>query len=350
MNSFRSFGDLAADIVDRWSWWRAALNGDFGQASESHPEQGYYRTRRKNGQWEAVAIFYPEGSDRLVAYRGGREVEDINSLWVWCLRYPITFEAYEKAMAGGGFDDEPPAPIGDNSSDADPFEALRLEFIGEKEQADEILKTGIKTQADADRASIWKDRFLKIRSRAQAMFKTEKQPVLDEGKRIDEKFRALAHEKDSEPSAMIEKLRLGMEAFLREQKRVETERQRKAQEEADRARRAAEEAARAVRQAVLESGQAAIAANAEAQRLAAQAAAAAREAEARKVSAGRTGARTTIRTEKLGVVTDYGKAAAALVAMKHRDLLAEIDRLAQRAAKAGLGFDGMEIREEERII
>lgn len=56
--------------------------------------------------------------------------------------------------------------------------------------------------------------------------------------------------------------------------------------------------------------------------------------EPKNASAGRTGARVSIRIEKVGVVTDYGKAAAALVAMNHKDFIAEIDRLAQRAANA----------------
>lgn len=84
--------------------------------------------------------------------------------------------------------------------------------------------------------------------------------------------------------------------------------------------------------------------------MATQAKIAAAAAEARPVNAGRTGARVSVRTEKVGVVTDYAKAAASLVAMKHADFLADIDRYAARAAKAGLPFDGMEIQSKDKVV
>jgi hypothetical protein len=36
--------------------------------------------------------------------------------------------------------------------------------------------------------------------------------------------------------------------------------------------------------------------------------------------------------------------------MRHKDLIEIIDKLAQRAATAGMPFDGMEIREEEKVV
>lgn len=350
--------------ADPWAWWTAALAGKAPDAS-TEPEWGFYRVRESGGrgQWRPVAIWQSEG--KWIGLCAGQPVGDVHRLWTYCLRHPITDAAYEKAMAGEGFDDEPPlAAIGHNSADADPLEALRLEFMGEKEQAEDILKRGIKSQAEADRASIWKDRILKIRSRAEALFRAEKQPVLDEGKRIDEKYRALAHERDSDCTALVNRLRKGMEDFLKDQKRAEEERQRKAREEALRLEREAEEAAR--RAALAEDAALAAQADAgppdgptpeetaelrrQAEEIAALAQKAEREAEARKVTAGRTGATTSLRKVKVGVVTDYAKAAAALVAMQHKDLILCIDGLAQRAAKSGMPFDGMEIREEDKAI
>lgn len=58
----------------------------------------------------------------------------------------------------------------------------------------------------------------------------------------------------------------------------------------------------------------------------------------------------SVRVEKVGVVTDYAKAAAALVAMNHKDLTETIDKLAARAAKAGMPFDGMEVKEVEKVV
>ena len=352
-NFFDHAGAVAAKLVDRWAWYQTALAnpheiGKSLKASENDPQQGYFRTRRKDGQWEPVAIFYPEDSDQLVAYRNGKEVRNIEELWVWCLRQPISFEAYEQAIAGGGFDDEPPAPagIGDNSGDLDPFEALRIEYLGEKEQAEAFMKLPVKTQADADKVAIWSKRLTAIKTKAEGLHKVEKQPHLDAGRAVDDKWRDLK----TAPDELAKLLKQHIKPFLQEQIRAEEERQRKAREEADRIRREAEEAAAAAKAAVVDSDESAARAKDQADRLAAQARAAEAEAEARKVNAGRTGARVSMRTEQVAVVTDYAKAAAALVAMKHKDFLAEIDRLALRAAKAGMPFDGMEIREEQKVV
>lgn len=328
------------------------------------PSQGYFRARSKGGQWEPIAIFFPEGSSDLVAYRSGKEVR-ADDVWTYCATNPISYEQYQAAIDGNGFEDEPPAPtIGDNSADADPLEALRIEYIGEKEQLEEALKKGVKTQADADRVSIWKDRIMKIKSRAGLMFTAEKAPVLLQSRQIDEKYRYLAHDRDGDPVIMIDKARRGVEAFLKQKRDEENARQQAALAEAAKIRREAEDAAEAARMA-LEAASAReadvgppdgpSAEEAEALRKTAEDAAkrladAEREAMARSVSVGRTGAKTSLRTEKVGVVTDYAKAAAALVAMKHPDFIAEINRLAQRAAKAGMPFDGMEIKEQEKVI
>jgi hypothetical protein len=339
-------------VVDRWGWWQAALAdphqiGKTLIVHESEPQQGYYRTRRKDRQWEPVALYFPEDSDTIVGYRANREVQDVNELWVWCCRHPISYEAYQKAVDGGGFDDEPPASAGHNSGSDDPFEALRQEYLGEKEQAEEYMRQPVKTQAQADRVAIWSKRLTDIAKRADQMRVTEKQPHLDACRAVDDKFRELKEE----PDVLAKRLKAHIKPFLQEQIRAEEERQRKAREEADRARRAAEEAARTAAESdQQQSEREREAAVREAERQAALARAAEAEAEARKVNAGRTGARVSMRKEKVGVVTDYAKAAAALVAMKHKDIIAVIDQLAQRAAKAGMPFDGMDIREEGKVV
>lgn len=342
-------GALALKIVNVWEWYQKALTNPSAIGSkelpvhESEPHPGYYRVRRKDGPWEAVAIYYPEDSDALVAYRDGREVREINSLWVWCCRNPVEFDAYEAAMDGKGWADEPAAAagIGDNSGEADPFDAINIEYLGEKEQAEEFMRAKVTTQAQADKVAIWAKRLTSIKSRAEGLHTVEKKPHLDAGRAVDDKWRELK----TEPDELAKKLKAHIKPFLQEQIRSEEERQRKAREEADRIRKAALEAARKAQEdnANVEDEQ-------EAKRLYAQAAEADQEAEARKVNAGRTGARVSMRTEKVGLVTDYAKAAASLVAIRHKEMIEVIDKLAQRAAKAGLPFDGMEVREEERVV
>lgn len=328
--SFQQIG-VAGAVLNRWAWWQKALKGDIGDISESHPEQGYYRTRRKDGQWEPVAIWWDEETGRWLGYRNGQEARDINQLWVWSCRHPISHDAYQKAIAGGGFDDEPPAPLGHNSGGStDPLEAIRIELAGEAEQLAEFLKADVTTQAQADRIGIWAKRMTDLAKRADQERVSEKEPHLAASRAVDDRWR----DPIAEAKEWAAKAKRHVEGFLIEQKRKAEEQARQARQEAERQRKAAE------------------AAEDESARAAAlQAAAQAEEAsKVRNASAGRTGARVSVRTEKIGVVTDYAKAAAALVAMNHRDIIAVIDQLAQRAAKSGMPFDGMEIREQERVV
>lgn len=333
--TFQNAGDITAEIVNRWAWWQKALAdpdaiGKTLLAAESDPQQGYYRTRFKGSQWEPVAIFYPEGSDQIVGYRNGREARDVNELWTHCLRHPITYEAYQKAIDGGGFADEPPAPVGHNSGDADPFDAIRIEFAGEAEQADEFLKSEVKSQADADKAGIWAKRIADIAKRADAEREREKAPHLQASREVDDKWRPVIGDAKDKAAA----LKRHVEPFLIAQKRAAEEAARKAREEAARQREAAQEAANEEQRA------AALAAAQEAERA----------AEVRNASAGRSGARVSVRTEKRAKVVDYKAAALALVDADHRDMIATIEQLAQRAVKAGIALAGVEIEEVEKVV
>ncbi len=300
-----------------WHWWQEALAGHFGPIHDSDPQQGYYRTRFKNKPWEPVAIWFEDG--QWNAMRGERAV-DAAEIWTWCCRNPITYEAYTKAIEGGGWDDEPEAPkIGHNLPE-DPYEALQVEFAAEKEQAEAFLKLPIKTQADADRAAVWSKRLATIAKKATDLHKVEKQPALDEGRRIDDKWRAL---KD-DPADLSKRLKRHMDVYLREQQRIELERQRRAQEEADRKRREADEAARF---ASVANDDAAVG---EAKRKQEEAAQAERDAQARNASAGRTGAKVSLRTFVYAEITDYD---ALLIALKDRPEIREVvESLANRAA------------------
>ncbi|WP_306049283.1 hypothetical protein [Oceaniradius stylonematis] len=333
----QSIGELASKIVDPWAWWQAALQDPNGigrgslTISEAHPEQGYYRTRDKGGDWEPVAIFYPEGSRELVAYRNGREVAEIERLWTFCCRHPITYDAYQRAIDGRGWADEPPKPtIGDNSGDEDPFEAIRVEMMGEVEQAREFIKQPITTKEAADKVGIWTTRVRKLGSRADDQRKVEKQPHLDAGRAVDDRWRELT----DLAKEVTADLKDALKPYLQEQRRQEQERAREAAEEAERKR---QEAMRAE--------------NDEAREKALEAAKEAEEsAKPMNAQAGRTGAKVSIRVQKVGIVTDYQKAATALADMKHPDMIKLIDQLANRAAKNAMPFDGMEIKEQETVV
>lgn len=337
--------------VNVWKWWQDALSGNIGPIHDGDPQQGYYRTRYKDKPWEPVAIWFEDGEWH--AMRGDRRI-DASEIWTFACRNPITYEAYTKAIEGGGWDDEPDAPKLGHNLPSDPFEALRLEYEAEKEMAADLLKAKVTTQSQADKLAVLSKRIAAIAKKATDLHKVEKQPHLDAGRAVDDKWRDLKEA----PADLSKKLKRHMDDYLLEQQRIEQERQRKAREEADRIAREAEEARIAAERETaqmvadkvfdpkaMEEHNIRVA---EAERLANEAAQAEREAQARNASAGRTGAKVALRTFVSARVTDYEAAAIALLKMNHADLKTCIEQLANRAVKAGVEVAGVERVEEQR--
>lgn len=325
--------------VNPWAWWQAALEGNFGPMHEGEPQQGYYRTRFKGGQWEPVAIWFEKGEWR--ALRGDREV-DAAEAWNFCRTNPVSHPAWEKAVNGGGWDDEPPAPSIGHNLPADPHDALKLEYEAEKELAAELLKKEVKTEDQASQIAILSKRIAAVTKKATDLHKVEKQPHLDAGRAVDEKWRYLKED----PADLSKRLKRHLDAFLLEQQRLERERQEAARREEERLRREAEEAARKVAEADQQSEAERQAAIDRARQLEQEAAAKAKEAEAKNASAGRTGARVSLRTFVEPKITDYD---ALLMALKDRPEIREVvESLSKRAAKSGVSLPGMEIVEVQR--
>lgn len=334
-------------MTDRWAWWQNALAGKMGRITTT-PEQGFYRCRWKDQPWQAVAIWFDDESGKWMGMRGNEQVLDVESLWLSSCRSPVAEAVYDQAMAGGGFIDEPErtATAGHNlPSDLDPHEKLRIEYLGEAEMAEEFLKAPIKTRDDASKAAIWSKRLGEIARKATDLHKVEKQPSLDEGRRIDERWREL---KES-PKALSIKLKRHSDDYLLEQERIERERQRLAREEAERIRREAEAAALAARHAdICEDDDIAAARQAEVDRLQQTADRAEVEAQERRVQIGRTGAKLSLRTFVSARITNFD---ALLTALKNRPEIRDVvQSLANRAAKSGVNLPGMEIVEERKSV
>lgn len=324
--------------ADQYSYWRNALAGKFGDVHDGYPQSGFYRRRLvKNGPFVPVAI-WQDGENHVALVNG--KPADASDIWTWVCGQPITEEAYHKAMENGTWDDEArPAdlPTAGNMP-SDPHEALTVEWEAEKEVGAEILAKPIKTQKDADQAAVFSKRIAAIAKKATDLHRVEKQPSLDESRRIDEHWRDLK----TEPADMSKQVKRHLDAFLNEQRKIEEERQRKAREEAERKQREAEEAARKAAEAEEPDE----AAQAEAQRLQEEAEAAQRETEARNAQAGRTGSKVALRTFTSAEITDYD---ALLTALKDRPEIRElVQTLANRAAKSGVDLPGMKIVQEQR--
>lgn len=318
-----------------YAYWPNALAGTLGPVSDGDAQCGFYRRRLfKDGPFVPVAIWRGEDGD-LVALVDGKPA-DAADIWTWVCDKPILEAEYRKVIAGEGWSDEPRAATVPSNMPTDPFEALKIEFAAEQEVAAELLAKPVTEQVHADQIAVLTKRLSGIKSKATNLHKTEKQPSLDEGRRIDTKWRDLKEE----PDTLTKKLKRHLDAYLNELDRQEKERQRIAREEADRIRREAEAAAEAAAQ----EGNAEAAA--EADRLEREAAAAAREAQARNASAGRTGAKVSLRTFTFATITDFD---ALLMSLKDRPEIREcVETLANRAAKSGVELPGMTISTEQR--
>jgi hypothetical protein len=343
------------DPDDPWLWWRTAnehpdwIGTPMLPIHEGHPQMGLFRVRGRDGQWQHVHI-WKDPFEVWQAMRGGASVDPakVNDLWIWACRTPVTEDAYDRANRGDGWEDEPPkAPgIGHNINEADPRDALAIEYAGEKETAEELLKAPIRTQAEADRAAILaRDRLPDIAHRAEAQHKIDAAPSVEEKRRIDNHWRDLREQ----PVLLAQRLKRHMQAFFDEQDRIERERVAAARREADRLRREAEEAEREAQrkardaerastpQEVIDVG---------------RKIAAAKEAELQTAyvgpRAGRTGATVAMKTFISAKVVDWDKLHDAI---RDRDDVRKLAQsIADANAKVGTALPGCEIVKERRAV
>lgn len=397
------------DPDDIWAWWRTALANPSKIGTPpllihpSEPHCGYYRVLPKGGNWEPVGI-YPaeEGSNQLNVVRNDRPVafDRVEDTWVWCCRSPVSFEEYDRALNGGGWEDEQPKAAGTGATKevADPIDALQIEYDAEAAAAREILEEPIKTRPVADRASQLAVKLISIAGQAKVLHDVEKAPSLREGRRIDDKWRDITEG----PAEIGRQLKRASEAFLKEEERKEKERvlaaEREAQRKRDEARRKQYEAEEAKRRAAREAERIRLAAEqaareaeqrakdaktrAEKQKAEAEAAevkrraderaaqlieeaakvadvaevaagmaisealAANREAQFVNPSAGRKRAKVSLYTVTSAVIEDWE---AMFAAVKGWDEVKELfQRLADRAAKGGNPIAGTSIVKDRR--
>lgn len=348
-----------------YDFWQAALKEPHKIGSpdlpvhDGHPQPGFYRM--PEGKDMIPVAIWRNREGKIIAKRGFQIVPKADEIWTWCCRNPVSEKSYRDVMDGGAWPDDPPAKkepakqvatkaepqqepalIGHNMPD-DPFEALKLEYQGELEIAKELLASPVKDSDHADKIANFSKRVSAISNKADNLFKVEKQPFLDGGRAVDDKWRELRED----AKALSAKLKRHIDDWLAEQRRAEAERQRKAEEEAAAARRAAEEAERKALQEARSEDEARIAQE-KADRLKREAEAAEREAKARPVQAGRTGSKVSLRTFKTAKIVDIEK---ALMHLKDHEKVREIVQiLANAAARSDIALPGCEVITEERAV
>lgn len=314
-------GDRADNRVENLRWVTKAEN--LADREFSRGEDHYASKLTAEQVDEIRREPYYRGRDRELAEKFGVSIQTVNDA-----RTGRTWAGHRG--------------MGDNLPD-DPHEAAKFEFEGEKEIAEAFLKTPITTQQQADQAAVWSKKLSDLFNKVDRLFRAKKDPIVQAGKEVDEEFRWRQEIKE-----LATALKRHQDAFLREQERLELERQRKAREEEIRLQREAEEKARrAAEEANKASAEEAARLQREAEEAAAAAAAKAREAEAQRVSAGRTGAKVSLRTYYVARITDYDK---LVISLKDTPEVREaVEKVAGSIARSkGPVPAGMERVEERR--
>lgn len=333
-----------------YEFWRKALKdptkiGTDLPVHENDPQPGFYRMKNRHGDMVPVAIWI-NGAGETVARVSDRMHDFPSEVWTFCCRNPIEEQVYRGVIAGGSWPDSPPENpgIGHNMPD-DPFEALKAELEGEVEIARDLLKKPVENSDDADKVANFANRVSAINKKADELFTVEKRPHLEAGRAVDEKWRPVRET----AKVLASQLKAHVEKFLKEERERERERQRIAAEDAAAKRRAAEEAAKkAADVSPNPDDPEMIARQQEAERLKEEALKAEREAAERRVQAGRTGSKVSLRTVKSARIVDYDKLVEAL---KGRDEMKElVQSLANRSARSGVDLPGMEIVTEEKAV
>ena len=285
--------------LDKWAWWRAALRGDFGPVHENEPQTGFYR-RKTRDEFSPVAIW--QGDDGAFLAEEAGSPADALALWTWVCRNPVTVEAYDRAVAGEGWADLPPA-VGHNLG-LDALETLRIEFEGERMEVDRVLSAGPpRTDEDADRLSNWVQRVTDIGKRADAERVKEKRPHDDAAAAVQQRWKPLV----DDAGALVRAMKASIGEYLREKQRKEAI-----------ARAAAAEKGAPVRPQ-------------------------------QNAKAGSVGRKIALRTVRTAQIDDIKAASAYFAAMDAPppDFVEMIKRLAQRVLSAGVQMPGARLIETQ---
>lgn len=126
--SLQPIGQVAAKIVDRWAWWRAALKdptqiGKTLLIHDGEPQCGFY-VQRSRKEWrngiatisdpQIVAIWVDDDGTMQSVIGAGEARMSVNpqDIWTWVAALPIEHALYDRIYSGGDWPEEylPKAP------------------------------------------------------------------------------------------------------------------------------------------------------------------------------------------------------------------------------------------------
>lgn len=342
-------------MTDPYVYWRAALNARpaTSVAPPANPQAGFWRMEkagnalRKTPLWQPVAIWFDERAEMQCLVDGEEAHPGI--AWKFCAQHPVEEAQYHAALLAGVWHDDyaiqlkadldrdpiekpvKPDKIDQprlNTPDLDGFDAIRHELEAEIETAEELLKTPVKDQETADRVGIWAKKLAEIEARAEARRVVEKEPHLTASREVDARWKPVTSRAD----AVAKRLKAHLQTFLMLAKAAE-----RARAESERVKAA---------EAWTKVGT--IDDEGERAKIVAEAQAAEEVAVARNATAGRTGMKVGLRSEKRGRIVDYDKCLAAVA--NHPEIREVVEKLAQRSAKGGNPLPGVEIITVEKVV
>jgi hypothetical protein len=178
------------DELGPLKFWNNALRGSFSPIHENDPQPGWYRMRDGRSGTFVPVVIMTDSQGAVQALKDGRPV-DPSAVWTWCCRNPIPYETYVAvAEHGEPWPDEVP-PIGHNSLALDVLAEIADDVALLRQAAQGWLEGlgPIATQADADRAANFADRFAALAQRAETERTADKRPALEEGRAIDQRWK-----------------------------------------------------------------------------------------------------------------------------------------------------------------
>lgn len=298
--------------MDKYSYWRDALAGNFGPVHDGDPQAGFYRARNKKaGKDDPIAIWFNDAGEPLATRWDVQVVPD--DVWTHACKKPITEEVYRGVIESGHWPDDIDVVAGSNNPPEGAAEADEIQSAIDAALAE--LAKPAETQTDCDRLANHRDRLAKLYKAQEQERKDKKQPHLDAGKAVDDAYKPILSKIEDAGG----KIKRAITAWLLKEearRKAEALAQMKSDEEARKAAVAANEPPPEPMPIP----------------------------EVERPKAGTAGRATALRTYKSAVITDY---AAALNHFGDTPEVKEaVQALANRAARAGVPVPGCEIKEE----
>ena len=300
-------------MTDQYEFWRRTLAGHKMPMSEGNPQAGFYRLKERGGSDSAVAYWRADGSTDLNCLLNGKllPAQKGVDLWTYCCDKPVSHADYEHRIKQGRWPNETPllaqAPAGHNRPPPDnTMEALLSVLDAIEREAKRILDAGpAKNQDEVDQASDIANELGDLEKRVIEAHRVEKAPVMASAKRIDGKWFALRDKVTSLKSKI--KLRV-VTPFLVKAKRDQ------------------EVALAAAQQAGVDLA----------------------EIPTEKVRAGSIKRTTSLKVVKTARIEDFGAALAFF--RSNQEIIELVQKLADRAVRAGVSVPGCAVLETEQAV